>query len=299
MDFSVPILVRYHKPMFFKRRPARIFLLALAVLLNVAVWPFVFFAPEPKLEVSFLNVGQGDAIFIEGPTGIQVLIDGGRDRSVLRELGRRMGPLDRSLDLVIATHPDADHIGGLAPVFKAYDVNAFMSPGIPNITTPTQALEDAVAHEIILRTTIARRGMHIPLGGRAYAEVLFPDRNVEHLETNTGSIVLRVVYGETSFFLSGDSPEAVEDWLVRLDGELLESDVVKAGHHGSRTSTGEALLASADPEVVIISAGKDNQYGHPHQEVLDRVTESGAKILSTAEEGTITFISDGAHIRER
>lgn len=290
---------RYDAGMFFKRRPARFFLLTLAVLLNVCVWPFVFFVPESKLEVSFLNVGQGDAIFIEGPTGIQVLIDGGRDRAVLRELGKRMGPLDRSLDLVIATHPDADHIGGLTPVFKAYEVDAFMSPGIPNITVPTQALEDAVANEVILKPTIARRGMRIVLGGGAYAEVLFPDRGVEQLETNTGSIILRVVYGKTSFFLSGDAPESVENWLVRLDGELLESDVVKAGHHGSRTSTGEALLTATDPEVVIVSAGKDNQYGHPHIEVLDRITQSGAKILFTAKDGTITFLSDGTVIRQK
>lgn len=285
--------------MFFKRLPARIFLLTLAVLLNVFVWPCVFFTPTPTLEVSFLNVGQGDAIFIEGPTGIQMLIDGGRDRSVLRELGKRMGPLDRSLDLVVETHPDADHIGGLTPVFKSYDVGAFMSPGIPNITTPTQALEDAVAHEVILKPILARRGMRVDLGGGAYAEVLFPDRNVEQLETNTGSVVLRVVYGNTSFFLSGDSPEAVENWLVQLDGEELQSDVLKAGHHGSRTSTGEPLLSLADPEVVIISAGKDNSYGHPHKEVLERITTSGAKTLSTAEEGTITFLSDGENIRQK
>jgi len=285
--------------MFFKRPIARYSLLALVLVLNVFVWAFVLFPTKPALEVSFLDVGQGDAIFIEGPTGIQVLIDGGRDRSVLRQLSTRMGPLDRSLDLVIETHPDADHIGGLAGVFKNYAVEHFMSPGIPNDTTPTAALEAAVIQEAGVQAGIARRGMRIILGGGAYADVLYPDRDVSEVETNTGSIILRVVYGETSFFLSGDAPELVENWLVRLEGDALESDVLKAGHHGSRSSTGVALLAAADPEVVVVSAGKDNQYGHPHAEVLTRIQESGAAVLSTAELGTITFLSDGLHIRER
>jgi len=285
--------------MFFKRRPARIALLLLAVLLNVFIWPFVFFPAKPKLEVSFLNVGQGDAIFIEGPTGIQMLIDGGRDRSVLRELGKRMGPLDRSLNVVVQTHPDADHIGGLDDVFRAYQVRAYMSPGIPNTTAETAALEDAVVNEVILHPITARRGMRINLGGGAYADILYPDRDVSGIETNAGSIIMRVVYGGTEFFLSGDAPESVENWLVRLDPDALESDVLKAGHHGSRTSTGEALLAATDPEVVIISAGKDNQYGHPHQEVVSRIEASGAVMLSTAQEGTITFMSDGKTIRQK
>lgn len=285
--------------MLLRRRIVRFALLTFLGAINILVLPFVLFPPTPVLEVSFLDVEQGDAIFIEGPTGIQMLIDGGRDRSVLRELGKRMGPLDRSLDLVVETHPDADHIGGLPGVFRAYAVNSFMTPGIPNVTVQKAALEDAVANEMILHPVVARRGMRILLGGGAYADVLFPDRDVSGVETNTGSIVLHVVYGETEFFLSADAPSAIENWLVRLDGEALKSDVLKAGHHGSRTSTGDALLAAADPEVVIISAGKDNQYGHPHKEVLERIEASGAKTLSTAEEGTITFMSDGKHIRNR
>lgn len=285
--------------MVFSRPIARHALFVLVILLNLFIWPFVLLPGEPTLEVSFLDVGQGDAIFIEGPTGIQVLIDGGRDRSVLRELGKRMGPLDRSLDLIIQTHPDADHIGGLPEVFKKYEVSAYMTPGIPNITNPTMALESAVVDEFILQPYIARRGMRILLGGGAYADILYPDRDVSGVETNTGSVVMRLVYDETEFFLSGDAPEAIENWLVQLDGEKLESDVLKAGHHGSRTSTGEGLLSVLQPEAVIVSAGKDNQYGHPHPEVLERISASGARMLSTADEGTITFQSDGVVIKEK
>ncbi len=282
-----------------RRRAAYLLLILVLLAANVPVFCALFWPEKPALEVTFLDVGQGDAIFIEGPTGRQMLIDGGRDRSVLRQLGKRMGPLDRSLDLVVETHPDADHIGGLPGVFAGYEVGEFMSPGIPNDTTPSAALEDALVDELILRPVVARRGMRILLGGGAYADVLYPDRDASHLETNTGSVVLHVVYGSTSFFLSGDAPEGVEDWLVRLDGEALESDVLKAGHHGSRTSTGDALLAAADPEAVVISAGKDNQYGHPHAETLARIAAEGAAILSTAEKGMIRFESDGKTVRQK
>lgn len=277
---------------------ARRALLILALLLNI-VWVFIFFPGKPNLEISFLNVGQGDSIYIKGPTGLQILVDGGKDRSVLRELGKRMAPLDRSIDLVVETHPDADHIGGLPGVFKNYRIGQFMSPGIPNETNPTEALEHAVADEPILHPLIARRGMRLHLGGGAYADVLYPDRDVAQVETNTGSVVLHVVYGTTSFFLSGDAPESVEDWLVHLDGDNLKSDVVKAGHHGSRTSTGDALLVAADPKVVVISAGKDNSYGHPHAETLARIASSGASVLSTIDEGAVTFVSDGMVIRQK
>lgn len=280
-------------------RPALWFATILLLIANIGIWIVVVKPTHRTLEVSFLNVGQGDAIYIEGPTGRQVLIDGGRDRSVLRTLGARMGPLDRSLDMVVATHPDADHIGGLAGVFKKYRVGSFMTSGVPNDTTPTRALEDAVEKEPIPNPVFAKRGMRILLGGGAYADVLFPDRNVEGVETNTGSIVMKVVYGSTSFFFSGDSPESIENWLVRIDGEALNVDVLKAGHHGSRTSTGAALLGVTTPEVVVISAGKDNSYGHPHQEVIERVSESGAALVSIAEEGTVTFMSDGKGIRQK
>lgn len=275
----------------------RYWVLLLLIALNFFVWVVVA-SSHRDLTVSFLNVGQGDAILIESPSGTEVLIDGGRDRSVLRELPKRLGPLDRSIDLVIATHPDADHIGGLPGVFKQYRVERFMEPGVQSDTNPSQALAAVVRAEENLATTQARRGLRLHLGEGAYADILFPDREVPLLETNTGSIVVRVVYGATSFLLSGDSPRAIEEWLVQLDEERLHSDVLKAGHHGSRTSTSEAWLAAVDPSFVVISAGKDNSYGHPHQEVLERIAASGATTVSTIDEGTIIFSSNGVEIRK-
>jgi competence protein ComEC len=259
----------------------------------MVVYFFFFQAQDAKLTVSFLDVGQGDAILITSPTGKQVLIDGGRDRGVLRTLGKELGLFDRHIELVIETHPDADHIGGLASVFERYQIDGYLKPGIPNDTSPTLALIDAVNKEKDIQELVVRRGTRISIGGGAYLEVLFPDRDVAGLETNTGSVVTRLVYGDTSFLLTGDSPSAIESYLIYLDKEMLVSDVLKAGHHGSRTSTSEEYLEVVDPTYVVISAGKDNSYGHPHEEVVERIQASGAKILKTMGEGSVVFESDG------
>ena len=253
-----------------------------------------------KLTVSFLDVGQGDAILVEGPTGIQMLVDGGKDRSVLRELAHVIGPLDRSIDMVVETHPDADHIGGLPGVFALYQVAYFLTPNRANDTSFSERLAAAVVGEASQKTIVARQGMRVHLGDGAYADVLFPEGNVAKLrDTNDASIIMRVVYGETEFLLTGDAPVWVEDRIVDAYGAALESNVLKAGHHGSRTSTSDNFLTAVDPAIVVISAGTDNSYGHPHPDVLERVTASGASILSTAEEGTITFVSDGLTVRAK
>ncbi len=277
------------------KRGLLFFVLLLVVINVVALCAFALTARKP-LAVSFLNVGQGDAVFIETPAGKQVLIDGGPDRSVLRQLTEQMGPLDRTIDVVVATHPDKDHIAGLADVFDRYRVSVFLEPDVASDTSYAQALAHAVSVEKGLERVEARRGMRIHLEEAVYLDVLFPDRDVDTIETNTGSIVLRLVHGESEFLLTGDAPIAVEDWLVALDGEELGSDVLKAGHHGSRTSTGDSWMRVVRPRYVVISAGKGNSYGHPHEEVVERIRAHGAALLSTMD-GSVTLISDGKGLR--
>lgn len=281
------------------RIPVPALLLTALILLvaNAAVFAYLMAPEKQELTVSFLDVGQGDAILIEGPTGIEMLIDGGRDREVLRALPRLMGPLDRSIDVVVATHPDADHIGGLPAVLKRYAVRHFYDPGKEGESSIAESLEVSVDAEPGIVEGVLRSGMRIHLGGGAYADILHPEENVAQLrETNDASIVMRLVYGETEFMLTGDAPSWAEDRIVNRYGDTLKSDVLKAGHHGSKTSTGPLFLAAVDPEFVIVSAGKDNSYGHPHEEVVTRVLASGAAILSTFDVGTITFVSDGVSV---
>lgn len=268
------------------------------VCLNANIWFSLLYTPAPRLRVSVLDIGQGDSILVQGPTGIQMLVDGGPDRSVLRQLPREMNIFDRSIDLVVETHPDADHIAGLIDVFDRYNVSYFMSPGIPNDTSTTASLNRAVASEKGNQSLIARRGMRIHLGGDAYADVLYPDHDVSKEETNEGSVVMRVVYGSTSFLLTGDAPSDIEDHLIALDagrGELV-SMILKAGHHGSKYSTDDAWLAAVHPEIVAISAGANNRYGHPNSETIGRIQKNGAKILSTIQSGTLRFVSDGNEV---
>jgi competence protein ComEC len=262
---------------------------------------------QGELMVAFLNIGQGDAIFIESPSGNQMLIDGGQGRSILRELSKVMPFYDRSIDAVLATHPDQDHIGGLPEVFQKYEVGLFMEPGVSADTSAYEELKGKI--EILkIERLEARRGMVVDLGGGAFLEILFPDRDPSGMETNSASIVTQLTYGEHEFLLTGDSPTSIENYLVSLNqgqtfgteaaqGLSLASDVLKAGHHGSKTSTGGSFLAAVNPQYVIISAGKDNRYGHPSPEVLETITKFGAQILRTDQDGRIIFKSDGVDLR--
>lgn len=269
---------------------------------NIGIWAMVYEKEHGAqvLTVSFLDVGQGDAIFIEAPNGNQLLIDSGKGSQVLRGLGRAMGFFDRTLDAVVATHPDADHIGGFPDVFERYKVGAVFISGVLDEGSDAQAF-DATIQKRGVTPRIARRGMRIVLDARHGVElrVLFPDRDVSHVEANTGSVVTQLIYGQTEFMLTGDSPSAIETYLVAQDGETLASDVLKLGHHGSHTSSAEAFLEMVHPHFAVVSAGKDNRYGHPRQEVVERVERMGALLMNTAGEGTITFFSDGARVWER
>lgn len=230
-----------------------------------------------------------------------MLVDGGPDRSVVRELPKLIGPLQRTIDVMVETHPDKDHIAGLADVLETYEVKNIMSPGLPSDTNVYGRLVSTVESEPSIQSYLARTAMRIHLGGGAYADVLYPNKDVSRLKaTNDASIVLRVVYGQTSFMLTGDMASTIEEELVRSAwaGEL-ESDVLKVGHHGSKYSTSDLWLQAVSPAVAIISAGKGNTYGHPAPEVLGRIERQGARTLSTMDQGTITLVSDGVRVVEK
>jgi len=250
------------------------------------------------LIVAFLDVGQGDAIYVESPTGSQVLIDGGKSSAVLRELSKVMSPLDKTLDVVIASHPDLDHIGGLPNMFKRMDVGMYIESGVYDAGNDAQALRTSVEEEGLL-PVLARPGSTLALGGGVYIEFLFPEGDAHLFEANTGSVVARVVYGRTAFMLTGDSPQSVENYLAQKYGASLMSNVLKAGHHGSKTSSGDAFLGVVSPEYAIISAACDNSYGHPHTEVLERLERFNIETLSTCDEGTIIFTSDGSSVQRK
>jgi competence protein ComEC len=247
------------------------------------------------LTVSFLDVGQGDSIFIDAPSGRQVLVDGGKGSIVLQRLSSVMPWWDRSIDVVIATHPDADHIGGLIDVLARYKVGMIVHSSVAGDTQTATALEESMRQEGAQEVS-ALRGQVIQLGDGAYIEILFPDRSVPHVETNDGSIVARLVYGDTSFMLTGDAPATVENYLAALDPESLRADVLKAGHHGSKYSSGPIFLGTVGPQYGIFSRGCDNSYGHPAPEIVARFASFGIPTFDTCTQGTVTFVSDGQAI---
>jgi len=276
----------------------------LSVLILLAANGVLWSIPLPQgLTVSFLNIGQGDSILIQGPTGAKLLVDGGPDPSVLREVGSVLPFWDREIDAVLATHPDQDHIGGLPDILKRYKAQYVFEPGIQNTTRAWNSFVNATNEEMKFgaKHVVLHSGARLLLGGGAYADILYPDHDVSKIkETNAGSIVLRVVYGKTSFMLTGDMASIIEDELVReVSIENLASDVLKVGHHGSKYSTDELWLQAVSPSVAIISAGKGNTYGHPAPEVLGRIEKQGARMLSTMDQGTITLVSDGVKVVEK
>lgn len=273
-------------------------LLALAAA-NLLVW-FGLWQRQPSqtLKVYFLDVGQGDAILVESPSRGRVLIDGGPNRKVMSELGKILPFADKRIDVVLATHPDADHIGGLPEVVSRYRVSTFIEPGVKS----NNGIDDELYRRLQkneVETLVARRGLVVNFGDGAKLYVLFPDQDVSGWDTNDASIVAKLVYGEQSFLLTGDAPLRIENILMNLDAAALQSTVLKAGHHGSRTSTSLPFAQAVSPLYAIISAGKDNRYGHPHSEVLSNLEKTGSVVRSTAKEGAIVFQTDGEKIEIR
>ncbi len=251
------------------------------------------------LKVAFLDVGQGDAIYIEAPNGKQMLVDGGPDDSVLAELAQVMPFGDQSIDLVLATHTDADHIGGLSSVIEQYDVSHIIENGSSSSTRVFQNLENTIEKNNLERV-IARRGTRIILDKEfnIYFDILFPDRDVSNFtESNDGSIVGKLVYGQESFLLTGDATKYTENLIMRNETpDTLHSQVLKLGHHGSHTSSTQLFLEKVNPEIAIISAGKNNRYGHPHKDVLNVLERLGIPYFATYQEGTIIFKTDGVKL---
>lgn len=279
----------------FIKKHSILFFIAILFSANFFIWYAVFAESHGTLTVAFLDVGQGDAIFIESPTGRQVILDGGPDGSVLARIGALMPFYDRSIDMLIVSNPDKDHYAGFIDILKSYQVGKIIEPGTISQTKTYRVLKDTMQEKNV-PDILARRGMTIDLGGGAHLDILFPDRDVSGVSINEGSIVAKLVYGNTSFLLDGDAPQNIENYLVSLDGKNLDVDVLKLGHHGSKTSSGDALLAVTSPKYAIISAGLHNKYGHPHQEVLERLAKYNIPALGTYKEGTIVFESNGEQL---
>jgi len=261
---------------------------------NILAWMIVFdLSKDPFLEVNFFDVGQGDAIFIETPKRHRILIDGGPSSIILEKLAREMPFWDRTIDLIILTHPESDHMLGLIEVLKRYKVENILWTAIVRNTPEYNEWTRLIKKEKS-RIKAAQVGQKI-IAGKTIINILYPFENLagrEFKDSNNTSIIAKLVFGQNSFLFTGDIYKSVEKELIENKSEI-DSDVLKISHHGSKTSTLEDFVEKVSPEVAVIFVGKGNPYGHPHQEVLETLEKYGIKILRTDLDGNIKFFSDG------
>lgn len=266
---------------------------------NILAWLTVYDLRQNQfLEVTFFDVGQGDSIFIETPQGHQILIDGGPTSIILEKLAREMPFWDRTIDLVILSHPEKDHLFGLLEVLKRYRVQNILWTGIVRDTAEFKEWQKLIEEEKS-NIFIAKAGEKISwLKNDSVQEkkigVLFPLESLEgkeYKDSNDTSIVLRMIFGENSFLFTGDISKSGEKEILQKEVDI-ESDILKAGHHGSKTSSGPGFIEKVLPETAVISAGKENSYGHPHPETLATLEEYGIKIFRTDKDGDIKIISN-------
>lgn len=277
------------------------YFLSVLIGLNVLAYLAVYELRGQGLEVIYFDVGQGDGIFIETPQKHQILIDGGPNSTILEKLGKEMPFWDRTIDLIILTHPEKDHMSGLIEVLKRYKVGNVLWTGIVRDTQEFKEWEKALGKE---KTNVktAKAGQTILCSTsdveHCYFEILYPFENLEGREfenSNDTSIVNRLVFGQSSFLFTGDISKSVEKEIAARINPL--SDILKISHHGSKTSTAEEFIRAVLPQVAVVSSGRDNRYGHPHQEVLETLASYDIKVLRTDELGDIKIISDGKLLR--
>jgi competence protein ComEC len=271
----------------------------IAIVLGVGSVGYIVAAEisRPPLVVHFLDVGQGDGILMQTPARHTILIDGGPDNTVLTRLGETMPWWNRTIDLLVLTHPDADHVTGLVEVLRRYQVKTVLLTAVVDPSPHYQTWLEAVAAE---RATVLVAGKvtSIPLGSDIGLQIMHPLQSIvgqTFAVPNDSSVVLRLDYRERSFLFTGDIQRKGEDEMIAA-GESLNIDVLQAPHHGSNTSASQELLDHTTPRVVVISAGRDNRYNHPAQKVLDRLTQNHLPWLVTAKEGTISLASDGKRL---
>ncbi|MFK2827208.1 S-layer homology domain-containing protein [Bacillus sp. B190/17] len=247
------------------------------------------FKPAKEMFAHFIDVDQGDSILIQTPNGKTILVDGGKRSAGEKVVAYLKKAGVTSIDVVVATHPDADHIGGLINVLQSIPVKKVLDSGKVH-TTETY-------HEFLSLIDTKNIAFEVPKTGQALSidpalkvQVLNSgDRNAS--DNNENSIVLKLTYGGVSYLLTGDADVKVEeDMITKFD---VKSTILKAGHHGAKTSTSQAFVNAVKPAVTILSYGKDNSYGHPTDEVVSRLKAAGSKLYSTAESGDIVVKTDG------
>lgn len=252
----------------------------LPLILVLLVILFFTLRPNPDLAVYFLDIGQGDATLITAPTGQNILIDAGPDNGVVYQVAKYLPWWEHTIDYAIITHWHDDHFMGLAELTRHYKIK--------NILVTTEMPADINYPK--LNTTIVKAGENFVLAPDLSFQVL----SAEYLneDFNDNSLVMKLSYGNIDFLFTGDLTSLGEARLLS-NNFILDSEVLKIGHHGSKYSSSPEFLQAVSPEVCLIQSGIDNKFGHPHEEILDRLFSIGCDIYRNDQLGTVTIKSSG------
>ncbi|MBP9770541.1 MBL fold metallo-hydrolase [Candidatus Gracilibacteria bacterium] len=248
-------------------------LLAGYVALGALIWQI----PDNRFHIYFLNIGQGDSTLIKTPNNHQILVDGGPKNYILQELDVVMPFFDKTIDLVVVTHPHADHIDGLIEVLKRYEVNAVLITGV-DYKSPSYDEFLKIVTEKNIQIYIAEKNEDFSFGNVTF-DVIYPNKPLlgkKFQDLNNSSIVIKILYSGKKILMTGDMAFEEENLLIKT-GLNLRADILKVGHHGSKTSSSRDFLNLVKPEIAIIQSGNGNSFGHPSKEALNRLKAAGVQ----------------------
>lgn len=263
--------------------------LILTLLISSLAFLFILSLPDRNLNLVFCDVGQGDAILVNYGT-TQILVDGGPDSKVVSCLSRHMPFWDRKIEVVILTHPQEDHYGGLVDVVRRYKVENFIRPDVEGTSIGWEVLKEELTKHPTVVVHFVNSGESIRYSNLHF-DILNPSQGFVGSDLNEYSVVGNLSFGEFDALLTGDVVPPVTDELAsRITQEV---EILKVPHHGSKNGLTNDLLEAANPKLAVISVGKNNRYGHPHEETLKILRDKDIKILRTDEDGEVEIISDG------
>ena len=249
------------------------------------------------ISVHFIDVGQGDSIYAELPNDTSLLIDAGETGEQVIEYLYSLNVSD--IDYVVATHPHADHIGGMAKVLSTFDIGELIIPEVPEELIPVTEIYTEFTTSVAekgITVKNAQKGVKYSVSDVCNFEILSPSEGISYDELNDYSVVIKLSYGDTSYLFTGDIESVAEYNVLKTDIDVSDTEVLKVSHHGSDTSSVEAFINTVSPKIAVISVGVENEYGHPSDTVIERLTSVGADIHRTDKEGTIIVKSDGADV---
>jgi len=292
----IPIIKElYHNIIIYCMVKNLIFIILLfLIVFDFFIWAEIIFGgPNKNTELYFLNVGQGDGELVVWPNNVKTLIDAGPTNKAAAEFSYLFSPFNRYIDLVILTHPELDHFGGLIDIMKRYQIGAFIFNGETKDSNGFNDLEKII-QENKIKTIILFEGDKIKYLEN-YFDVLSPSKNLSSGDTNENGLVLKLTSQNLKALFTADIGEKTEKDLIRKYGNYLKADILKVAHHGSKFSSSENFLAMVSPKISIFEVGK-NSYGHPNNGVIERLKNLGSKIFRTDENGTIKISVDSGKI---